>query len=134
MSAVALPPPNVQPGGSGGLLLRQEVWGPTETLTGAVRYVYRIPVAATWDEIVFDTSVPGSLQLGVQVTINGVSLFTGFKSMVSGALHVPKDQWAAAFQSGALAVDARVQLSLNVQVLGEYDTAWQGLGVTLLKF
>lgn len=140
MTALAFPPPNVQfntepppPPDGNSILLRQEVWGPTEELTSTSRYILRLPKAVTWDEIVFDSPTPGSLSLGIQVQVNGVNLFAASKSMNTGILHVPKAQWAVAFQSGALALDAALYLILSVSPPGGYGTDWAGLGVTLVK-
>jgi len=72
-SAIALPPPSTQLA-SGITLLRQEVWGPTEDLASETRYVYRVPVALTWAEIVFDVQFAGTEILTIQVLINGLVL------------------------------------------------------------
>lgn len=131
-SAIALPPPNTQLA-SGVTLLRQEVWGPTEDLAAETRYVYRLPVALTWDEIVFDVQFAGTEILTIQVLINGGNLFTAPKAMYTNIIHVPKAQWAVAFQSGVLPVDASVELVLNVQSYGPYNLAWNGMGVCLVQ-
>lgn len=140
ISAIAMPPPNVQqntepppPPDGNTVLLRQEVWGPTEELSGGNRYVFRTPKAITWDEIVFDSADPGGLLVTVQVFVAGITLFPAPKQITSAVLRVPKAQWSPTYQSGSIPADASVTLTLSVSPGGIYSTPWHGLGLAFVK-
>lgn len=137
---VSMPPPNVQqqtepppPPDGNTVILRQEVWGPTEELASNSRYVYRMPKGLTWDEIVFDAAEPGGLLVTVQVLVAGVTLFTSPKQMTGPVLRVPKAQWRNTYQSGAIPVDAQVTITLAVSPGGVYSTPWFGLALAFVK-
>lgn len=136
---ISLPPPNENAGGEppsadgNTVLLRQEVWGPDEDLTSSTRHALRLPRAITWDEIVLEAAEAGDLALSAQVKINGVNLFPSAQSLAGAVLHVPRAQWASAFQSGLLAVDAHVTVQLIVSP-GDYGSEnWSGFAVTFVK-
>lgn len=141
ISALAMPPPNVQqnteppaPPDGNTVILRQEVWGPTEELESGQRYVMRMPKALTWDEIVFDVAVPGGLLVSVQVYVNGITLFPAPKQISGGGiLQVPRAQWSATYQAGSIPAFSQVVVILTVSPAGIYSNPWYGLGMAFVK-
>lgn len=138
---ISLPPPNESTGGGNPppadgntVLLMQEVWGPDEVLTSSTRHALHLPRAVRWDEVVFSCAEVGDLALSVQVKLNGVNLFPSPQSLSDYVLHVPRAQWAAAFQSGLLPVDAHVHVQLIVSPSDYGDEDWSGFSLTFVKF
>lgn len=134
MSALAFPPPNVTINqgqtGSGGFLLRQEVWGPTEYLTNDTRHLFRMPVEVAWDEVVFDAAILGTVNVQVQILAEGIGLFPGPIDL-GAVLRVPKSFWN--ITSGVILRGTHLQVEVTVDGMTEYDTPWAGLGVTFVK-
>lgn len=133
MSAITLPPPNVhitEGGGSGGSLLRQEVWGPTEYLTSDTRHLFRMPVELAWDEVVFDSAILGTVNIQVQILNEGVPMFAAPVDL-GAVIRVPRNVWSDT--SGVILRSTHLQVEVTVDGMTEYDTPWSGLGVTFVK-
>jgi hypothetical protein len=105
-----------------------EVFGPSENVLESTRHVLIFPGDFRLDQVKFYSPNPAPVPLKVQVTINGVDLFSYPLEMEDGVLSANRAAFDTDFDTGLIPSGAIVKVVIvDAPQYVYYETPWKGL-------